>query len=61
LERLRGISIGMTDDEEPFLIFSYDEKQGNEKALALVCWLSIAALYGVGGPDYLADAPRIYL
>jgi len=51
----------MTDDEEPFLIFSYDEKQGNEKALALVCWLSIAALYGVGGPDYLADAPRIYL
>ncbi|HTD23983.1 MAG TPA: hypothetical protein VK738_15100 [Terriglobales bacterium] len=49
LTRLRGISIGMTDNEQAFLIFSYDESQGNEKALVLVCWSLVGGLYTVCG------------
>ena len=49
LKKLKGIRIGMTDDEQPFLIFSYAERQGNEKALALRCWFLVGALYSLCG------------
>jgi len=49
LKRLRGISIGMTDNDQPFLILTYDKGKLSERAFALVCWLVVAALYGACG------------
>lgn len=49
LERLRGIRIGMTDDEQPFLILTYDKGTLSERVFALICWLVVAALYGACG------------
>jgi hypothetical protein len=49
LKKLKGISIGMTDDDQPFLIFTYKNRKMSERVLAVVCWLRIAALYGACG------------
>ena len=49
LKRLRGISIGMTDDDQPFLILTYDKGKLSESVLALFCWSIVVALYGACG------------
>jgi hypothetical protein len=49
LEKLKGIGIGMTHDEQPFLIITYQKKMMREEALTWVYWLVIAALLGVTG------------
>jgi hypothetical protein len=49
LQRLKGIGIGMTHDEQPFLIITYQKKKMSEKALTCVYWSVIAALLGMAG------------
>jgi hypothetical protein len=49
LKKLRGISIGITDDDQPFLILTYDKGKLSERVLALVWWSVVAALYGACG------------
>ncbi len=47
LEKLKGIRIVLTDDEQPLFIgFSYQQKTG-EKAFAWMFWTAAAVLYGV--------------
>jgi hypothetical protein len=48
LQRLKGIGIGMTDDEQPVLIITYQKKM-SEKALTCVYCAIIAALLGSAG------------
>ena len=48
LQRLKGIGIGMTDDEQPFLIITYQKKM-SERTLTCVYWSVIAALLGLAG------------
>ena len=48
LQRLKGIGIGMTDDEQPFLIITYQKKM-SETALTCVYCAIIAALLGSAG------------
>jgi hypothetical protein len=38
LKKLRDIRIGMTDDDQPFLVFTYEKTKLSERVLALVCW-----------------------
>jgi len=49
LKRLKGISIEMTDDDQPFLILTYDKGKLSERVLALVCWSAVVALYAICG------------
>jgi len=50
LEKLKGISIGMTDDDQQYLVFTYEKrKKMNERVLALLWWLVFAVLYGACG------------
>ena len=49
LRTLKGIGIGMTDDEQPFLIITYQKNRMSEKALTCVYWSLIAALLGMAG------------
>jgi hypothetical protein len=49
LKRLKGISIGTTDDDQPFLIFTYKKGKMSERVLAVVCWSVVAALYAICG------------
>jgi hypothetical protein len=49
LKKLKGISIGMTDDDQPFLIFTYKKRKMSERVLAVVCWSVVAALYVICG------------
>ena len=49
LKRLKGIRIGTTDDDQPFLIFTYDKSKMSERVFALVCWSIVVALYGACG------------
>jgi hypothetical protein len=50
LQRLKGISIAMTENQKPVLIFTYEEKTSSEKALAwLFNWYAVAVLYCVAG------------
>ena len=48
LKKLKGISIGMTDDDQPFLIFTYKKRKTSERVLA---WFAgqFAALYAICG------------
>jgi hypothetical protein len=45
LKKLKGISIGMTDDDQQFLVFTYEKRKMSERVLALVWWLVFAVLY----------------
>jgi len=49
LEKLKGISIGTTDDDQQFLVFTYEKRKMNERVLALLWWLVFAVLYGACG------------
>ena len=50
LEKLKGIRIAMTDDEQSFFIgFSYQQATPGDKAFAWICWTAVAVLYGVCG------------
>ena len=49
LKKLRGISIGRTNDDQPFLILTYDKGKLSERVLALVCWSAVVALYAICG------------
>ncbi len=49
LKELKGISIGMTDDAQPFLIFTYKKRKMSERVLAVACWSVVAALYAICG------------
>lgn len=51
LKKLKGISIGKTEDDQPFLILTYDKGKlsESERAFALVCWLMVAAVYAICG------------
>ena len=46
LESLKGISISMTDDEQPlFMGVSYRRKTGSDKAFAWTFWTAVAIVY----------------
>ena len=48
LDKLKGIRIAMTDDEEPLFIgLSYGQKASAEKTFAWTFWMAMAVLYGV--------------
>jgi hypothetical protein len=49
LQRLKGIGIGVTDDEQPFLIITYQKRRMSEKALTCVYWSVTGALFGMAG------------
>jgi hypothetical protein len=49
LKKLKGISIGMTDDDRAFLVFTYKKGKLSERIFALLCWSVVAALYGACG------------
>ena len=49
LKKLKGISIGMTDNHQPFLILTYDQRNMSDRVFGLVCWSVVAALYGACG------------
>ena len=49
LKKLKGISIGMTDDDRAFLVFTYKKGKLSERIFALLCWSVVAALYGASG------------
>jgi hypothetical protein len=49
LQKLKGIRIGTTDDDQPFLIFTYYKSKMRERVFALVCWSVVAAFYGACG------------
>jgi hypothetical protein len=50
LEKLKGIRIVMTDDQQPLSIgLSYQEKTPGEEALAWMWWTAVAILYGICG------------
>ena len=47
LENLKGISIAMTDDEQPLLMgVSYQRKTDSDKTFAWMFWTAVAILYG---------------
>ncbi len=47
LENLKGISIAMTDDEQPlFMGVSYQRKTDGDNAFAWMFWTAVAILYG---------------
>ena len=48
LDKLKGIRIVMTDDEEPsFIGLSYRQKASDEKTFTWTFWMAMAVLYGV--------------
>ena len=48
LDKLKGIRIAMTDDEEPLFIgLSYRQKGSDEKTFPWTFWMAMAVLYGV--------------
>jgi hypothetical protein len=49
LKRLKGISIEMTDDDQPFLVLTYKKREMSERVFAVVCWSVVAALYAICG------------
>ena len=49
LQMLKGIGIGMTRDEQPFLILTYQKKRMSDKVFAWVFCSVIAALLGMWG------------
>jgi hypothetical protein len=49
LKRLKGIRIAVTDDDQPFLIFTYKKRKMSETVFAVVCWSVVAALYAICG------------
>jgi hypothetical protein len=50
LEKLKGIRIAITDDEQSFFIaFSYQQETSSDRAFAWICWTGVAILYGVCG------------
>jgi hypothetical protein len=52
LKRLRGISIGKTENDQPFLVLTYDKGKLSERVFALVCWLVVAVLYGLADSSF---------
>jgi hypothetical protein len=49
LEKLKGISIGLTDDDQPFLIFTYKKRKMSERVFGSLCWSIVVALYAACG------------
>jgi len=49
LKKLKGISIALTDDDQPFLVFAYKKREMSERVFAVVCWSVVAALYAICG------------
>lgn len=49
LDRLKGISIGTTDDDQPFLIFTYKEEATAEGAFPWIFWSVWAVLWCILG------------
>jgi hypothetical protein len=49
LKKLKGISIALTDDDQPFLVFTYKKRETSERVFAVVCWSVVAALYAICG------------
>ena len=49
LQGLKGIRIGMTRDEQPILILTYQKKRMSDKVFAWVFCSVIAALLGMWG------------
>lgn len=49
LEKLKGVSIGTTPDDEAFLIFSYYEKTAKPKALPWIFWAVVAVVFCLCG------------
>jgi len=49
LKKLKGISIALTDDDQPFLVFTYKKREMSERAFAVVWWSVVAALYAICG------------
>ena len=49
LKKLKGISIAMTDDDDPFLVFTYKKREMSERVFAVVWWSVVAALYSICG------------
>jgi len=49
LKKLRGISIGRTNDDQPFLVLTYKKREMSERVFAVVCWSVVAALYAICG------------
>lgn len=48
LDKLKGIRIAMTDDEQPLSIgLSYQQKTPGEKTFAWLYWTAVAILSGV--------------
>src|SRR5712671_910901 len=48
LKRLKGIRIEVTDDAQPFLIFTYKKRKMSERVLAVVCWSVVCLLVVLG-------------
>jgi hypothetical protein len=49
LKGLKGIRIEVTDDDQPFVIFTYKKRKVSERVLAVVWWSVVAALYAICG------------
>jgi hypothetical protein len=49
LKKLKGISIALTEDDQPFLVFTYKKREMSERVFAVVCWSAVAALYAICG------------
>ena len=49
LKRLKGIRIELTDDHQPFLVFTYKKRKMSEGFFAVICWSVVAALYAICG------------
>jgi hypothetical protein len=49
LEKLKGVSIATTPDDEAFLIFSYYEKTAKPKALPGIFWGVVTAVFCLCG------------
>ena len=49
LKRLKGIRIEVTENDQPFLIFTYKNRKMSERVFAVVCWSVVAALYAACG------------
>jgi hypothetical protein len=49
LKKLKGISIAMTDNDQPSLVFTYQKRRMSERVLAVVFWSVVAALYAICG------------
>lgn len=45
LQKLKGIGIGVTSNDQPFLVLTYEEKTTGEKAFPWMFWSLAAALF----------------